>query len=105
MTIITLIIMLLITLLIFLQAPKQETLGNAFNGETHTPKITIRLRLITFSLFFIVSILLLISHFYNWFWGVLYRHTLTLNSIKICTRAAFCCSQSVLQRLSKTKKE
>lgn len=65
MTIITLIIMLLITLLIFLQTPKQETLGNAFNGETHTPKITIRLRLITFSLFFIVSILLLISHFYN----------------------------------------
>ena len=63
MTIFTLIIMLLISLLIFLQAPKQETLGNAFNGETHTPKITIRL--ITFSLFFIVSILLLISHFYN----------------------------------------
>ena len=57
--------MLFITLLIFLQAPKQETLGNAFNGETHTPKITIRLRIITFSLFFIVSILLLISHFYN----------------------------------------
>ena len=56
MTIITLIIMLLITLLIFLQAPKQETLGNAFNSETHTPKITIRLRIITFSLFFIVSI-------------------------------------------------
>ena len=67
MTIITLIIMLLITLLIFLQAPKQETLGNAFNSETHTPKITIRLRIITFSLFFIVSILLLILHFYNWF--------------------------------------
>jgi preprotein translocase subunit SecG len=82
MTIITLIIMLLITLLIFLQAPKQETLGNAFNGETHTPKITIRLRLITFSLFFIVSILLLISHFYNWFWGVLYRHIQTLNCTK-----------------------
>lgn len=65
MTILTLIIMLLISLLIFLQAPKQETLGNAFNGETHIPKITIKLRIITFSLFFIVSILLLISHFYN----------------------------------------
>lgn len=65
MTIITLIIMLFISLLIFLQAPKQETLGNAFNGETHTPKITIRLRIITFSLFFILSIFLLILHSYN----------------------------------------
>lgn len=82
MTIFTLIIMLLISLLIFLQAPKQETLGNAFNGETHTPKITIRLRIITFSLFFIVSILLLISHFYNWFWYALYRHIIKRNNRK-----------------------
>lgn len=65
MTVITLIIMLFISLLIFLQTPKQETLGNAFNGETHTPKITIRLRILTFSLFFVVSILLLISQLYN----------------------------------------
>lgn len=65
MTVITLIIMLFISLLIFLQTPKQETLGNAFNGETHTPKITIKLRILTFSLFFIVSFLLLISHLYN----------------------------------------
>ncbi len=65
MTVITLIIMLFISLLIFLQTPKQETLGNAFNGETHTPKITIRLRILTFSLFFVVSVLLLISQLYN----------------------------------------
>lgn len=65
MTVITLIIMLFISLLIFLQTPKQETLGNAFNGESHTPKITIRLRILTFSLFFVVSFLLLISHLYN----------------------------------------
>lgn len=65
MTVLTLIIMLFISLLIFLQTPKQETLGNAFNGETHTPKITIRLRILTFSLFFVVSVLLLISQLYN----------------------------------------
>lgn len=62
MVIITLIIMLIISLLIFIQTPKQETLGNAFNGEVHTPKIIKKLRITTFSLFIIISIILIISH-------------------------------------------
>lgn len=59
LVIFTLIMMGFVTLLILIQAPKQETLGNAFNGEIHTSRIDKNLRTTTFTLITIVAIVLL----------------------------------------------